>query len=109
MPLATPTPSTCCAGNGCFNCNDSGLAVDQPTCTFHLGDAEWHDGPGWYIVDDEYPEDGSAGAFETRADAEKFAAEMGYYVVPEIAGDDPFSHAKMVATVEAFGGGKGGT
>ena len=25
-----------------------------------------HDGPGWYYWDDEYPEEGSCGAFDTR-------------------------------------------
>jgi hypothetical protein len=86
VSLATPTPSTCCGGNGCLNCNDSGLAADQPTCTFHLGDESWHGGPGWYFVDDDYPDEGSAGAFGTREDAEKAATECGYYVAPNTNG-----------------------
>ncbi len=29
------------------------------------GDATWHDGPGWYWIISEYPEEGSCGAFPT--------------------------------------------
>ena len=45
-----------------------------------LGDASWHDGPGWYWIIDEYPEEGSCGAFSTRKEAVDHATEAGYLV-----------------------------
>jgi hypothetical protein len=41
--------------------------------TFHLGDASWHDGEGWYYTFDDYPDEGSCGAFATREEAEGHA------------------------------------
>ena len=77
MALAVPLPSTCCNGNGCCNCSDSGLLVDQPLASVeHFTEA--HDGPGWYYWDDEYRDEGSVGAFETRVEAEAHAKEAGY-------------------------------
>lgn len=34
-----------------------------------------HDGPGWYWVDDQYPDEGTCGAFETASAAEADARE----------------------------------
>lgn len=42
--------------------------------TFRLGDATWHDGPGWYYTIDDYPDEGSCGAFATRQEAAAHAA-----------------------------------
>ena len=43
---------------------------DLPTASLYLGDETWHDGSGWYWIDDEYPEDtGMVGAFATPEDA----------------------------------------
>jgi hypothetical protein len=42
----------------------------------HAG-AKWHDGPGWYYWEEEYPEEGSVGAFETRDEAMDHARESG--------------------------------
>lgn len=53
---------------------------DRPTATLYEGSRAWHDGPGWYYVDDEYPEDGSCGAFTTRAMAIDHAHRSGYAV-----------------------------
>lgn len=41
--------------------------------TFKLGDETWHDGPGWYYIYTEYPDEGSCGAFATRDEAEAHA------------------------------------
>lgn len=41
--------------------------------TLYLGDATWHDGPGWYYIFAEYPEEGSCGAFATKEEAEAHA------------------------------------
>ena len=40
------------------------------------GDATWHDGPGWYYVDVEYPDEGSCGAFATKEAAIAHAREV---------------------------------
>lgn len=45
--------------------------------TIHLGDETWHSGPGWYYVLDDYPDEGSCGAFETAAAATAHAAAAG--------------------------------
>lgn len=48
---------------------------DEPeTATIVWGDETWHDGAGWYYVLDEYPDEGSCGAFATRAAAIEHAA-----------------------------------
>lgn len=54
--------------------------VELPTVTIYEGDDTWHDGPGWYWVDDDYPDEGSCGAFLTRAAAEAHAIACGYAV-----------------------------
>lgn len=51
-----------------------------PPATIHLGDATWHDGPGWYWTIDDYPDDGSCGAFATRAEAIEHATSAGYEI-----------------------------
>ena len=33
------------------------------------GDDTWHDGPGWYYWEEEYPDEGSCGSFTTRTEA----------------------------------------
>ncbi len=47
-------------------------------CRFYQGDITWHDGPGWYYVDDEYPDEGSCGAFSTLDEAIAHAREATY-------------------------------
>ena len=64
-----------CGIDAC-NCNDNPVAVIME------GDASWHDGAGWYYVDDEYRDEGSCGAFKTRFEAEDHAREAGYFVAP---------------------------
>lgn len=59
--------------------------------TFHLGDASWHDGPGWYYTIDDYPDEGSCGAFATRDEAAAHALESGYEA----------AHAPKVQTMSA--------
>ena len=44
-----------------------------PVTVVHYNDA--HDGPGWYYIYDEYPDEGSCGAFSTREEAVKHARE----------------------------------
>lgn len=52
------------------------------TVTLHLGDSTWHDGPGWYYTIDDYPDEGSCGAFQTREEAVAHAETCGYAVTP---------------------------
>ncbi len=59
---------------------DAMLECDKPVAVMKLGDETWHDGPGWYYVDDEYRDEGSCGAFPTREDAVAHAREAGYRV-----------------------------
>jgi len=56
------------------------MLIDKPTCTLYFATAEpaWHDGPGWYYIEDEYPEEGSTGAFKTWEEAANHAEECGY-------------------------------
>ena len=48
------------------------------TIVFMLGNADWHDGPGWYYFDSEYTDEGSVGAFETRDEAVEHARADGW-------------------------------
>jgi hypothetical protein len=52
------------------------------------GDATWHDGPGWYYTYDEYPDEGSCGAFATQVDAVTHAALTGC-VIRSVAEQQP--------------------
>ena len=47
---------------------EDGLEIE-----FRKGDANWHDGPGWYFWEAEYPDEGSCGAFATPAEAKAWA------------------------------------
>lgn len=49
--------------------------------TLHAGDETWHNGPGWYYIDANYPEDGSVGPFATEQSARDYAEAAGYRVV----------------------------
>lgn len=53
---------------------------DRPSATLRLGDATWHDGPGWYYVIDEYPDEGSCGALATADEAVRHAEADGYSI-----------------------------
>lgn len=46
--------------------------------TVYEGDNEWHDGPGWYYVITDYPDEGSHGAFKTYSDLMEHAEESVY-------------------------------
>lgn len=59
-----------------------GREYECTSATIHLGDETWHDGPGWYYLDDEYPDEGSVGAFATREEAEAHAKQCGYLMTP---------------------------
>jgi hypothetical protein len=50
---------------------------NPPTVTLYFGDRTWHDGRGWYYVIDDYPDEGSCGAFARREDAVAHAAAAG--------------------------------
>ncbi len=39
----------------------------------------WHDGNGWYYVDENYPDEGSVGAFSTREEAVTHGEAADYY------------------------------
>jgi hypothetical protein len=51
--------------------------IDQPVAEL-VHSAEGHSGPGWYYWDDEYRDEGSVGAFETKEEAMAHAADAGY-------------------------------
>lgn len=51
---------------------------DDNTCSVYRGDREWHDGPGYYYVDDDYPDEGSCGAFATLEECIAHARAVGY-------------------------------
>lgn len=52
---------------------------DKPTCSIREGADDWHDGAGWYWMDDDYPEDsGYVGAFATEQDCIEHARRCGY-------------------------------
>lgn len=38
---------------------------------------DWHDGHGWYLILDEYPEEGSCGSFRTCDDAAAWVDASG--------------------------------
>jgi hypothetical protein len=80
--IPPPSPSTCCAGRGCVNCDGTGLLADQPLATVEHG-TDGHDGPGWYYWDSDYLDEGSVGGFATREEAEKHANEAGYRFAKE--------------------------
>lgn len=92
-PSSPPSPerSTCCDGNGCPNCNDSGLLVDQPAAVVQYWGASDapHDGPGWYYYDSEYQDEGSVGAFETRELAVAHAQSSCYRIEADQDGAEP--------------------
>ena len=52
---------------------------DKTSVTVMYGE-NGHDGPGWYFYESEYPDEGSFGAYATRADAEDAARASGYEV-----------------------------
>ena len=56
----------------------------------HWGD-EAHDGPGWYYYFDEYPEEGSCGAFATREECEAHARQCDceVAVLPQSKEEEP--------------------
>lgn len=45
------------------------------------GDAESHDGPGWYYWKEDYPEEGSVGAFAAKNEAMVHADGAGVALV----------------------------
>ena len=48
--------------------------MDEPVrIQVKLGDAQWHDGPGWYYWEEEYPDEGSCGSFPSREAAVEHA------------------------------------
>lgn len=72
-PRTTPMPDT----------GDPENTGDGPApATLHEGDAAWHDGPGWYYTIDEYPDEGSCGAFATRDEAIEHAQCAGLDATP---------------------------
>lgn len=51
--------------------------------TFHEGGREWHDGPGWYYTINDYPDEGSCGAFVKFSDAMEHAEEAMFGDLPK--------------------------
>lgn len=44
---------------------------------------DWHDGHGWYLIHDEYPEEGSVGAFRDRSEAMSWVVATDGVIVGE--------------------------
>jgi hypothetical protein len=58
---------------------EEAMTDDEPeTATLYLGDSTWHDGPGWYYVIDDYPDEGSCGSFATKEESIAHAKRNGY-------------------------------
>ena len=53
---------------------------DLAWAVLYRGDETWHAGPGWYYVDEEYPDEGSCGSFETAEEAIRHAEAADYRV-----------------------------
>jgi hypothetical protein len=63
-------------------------AREDPTrITIKLGDSTWHDGPGWYYYDSEYPDEGSVGAFAS-CEAAMAHAKTGFGEDVKFEGSD---------------------
>lgn len=58
--------------------SDAAVDNDAPTATIRRGDGTWHDGVGWYYTIDDYPDEGSCGAFRTSREAADHARACGY-------------------------------
>ena len=71
--------------------------------TFRLGDSTWHDGPGWYYTIDDYPDEGSCGAFATREDAVAHAA--GIHRDPHPVDEDKEELVEKEEPMIAYGAG----
>lgn len=66
--------------NAMSNARPPGEDDEPSTATLRYGDATWHDGPGWYYTIDDYPDEGSCGAFATRVEAIDHATGAGYEI-----------------------------
>jgi len=80
--IAWPPPMrgmwTCSESHLCDLCAQ--MASDAPPAlVMHCKHA--HAGPGWYYADDNYPDEGTCGAFKTEAEAVKHATDAGYQCV----------------------------
>lgn len=51
------------------------VTITDTEFDFYRGDDTWHDGPGWYYVLVDYPDEGSCGAFDTYEEAYSHAKE----------------------------------
>ena len=60
------------------------MTEDVTRVIVRKGDAEWHDGPGWYYWEEDCADEGSCGAFATKGEAVAHFADCGvpFKVVP---------------------------
>lgn len=83
------------------------MTDDKQEVTLRIGDAAWHDGPGWYYTIDEYEDEGSCGAFPTREAAIDHAMACGYVVarvIPfTVAGSPPSPAGELTIEVDGVG------
>lgn len=56
---------------------------DDPAPAILTHSTSGHDGPGWYYWSEEYPDEGSCGAFETREEAIAHLTGADMYVAEE--------------------------
>lgn len=75
-------------------------ADDLPSATIYWYGSEAHDGAGFYYVIDEYPDEGSCGAFRTVSAAVRRASLDGYIVSTDAS-------ARRAALARARQGRKG--
>jgi hypothetical protein len=68
---------------------------DKPIAHLHRGDETRHDGAGWYYTDEEYSDDGSCGAFETREAAVAHAETAGYEVSADAVPGSPEKSGRL--------------
>lgn len=70
--------------------------AERSTASVHYWETAY-DGPGWYYVIEEYPDEGSCGAFSTAIEAKQHARDCGY-AIGEIHAVDPFGQGAQQAT-----------
>jgi len=59
---------------------DDDIEDELPVACVEQWGEDAHDGPGWYYYDEEYKEEGSIGAFDSREEAEADAKAAGYRI-----------------------------
>ncbi len=64
--------------NECLFCGCNPCVPEDHDVAIIRHGLDGHAGPGWYVWSEEYPDEGSVGAFASIVEAQKFATENGY-------------------------------